>query len=177
MKKILFSMVLVTMLVTAFGYVGNAYAQTPDSKKPFPTPLSTPNSTPLPNKEIAENNRMGFGADAMHDKQPNMQNPGVNNDRNMNMNNNMAGFNNEHGKNGLMNNPGSQDAHTNDNMIAYFAKIFGMSIDKVKSRLNRGETMEQIAVAKGFTVAQYQTLLSNFFPQPTEVPVSNGRKY
>ncbi len=53
-----------------------------------------------------------------------------------------------------------QDGPLHDAMIATYAEKLGLSVEDLNARLAAGETMAQIAAAKGLTTAQFQSLMT-----------------
>ena len=61
-----------------------------------------------------------------------------------------------------------------DGMIAVFAEKLGISVDDLNARLDKGETMAQIAASKGLTAEQFTTLMSDARTQAIDQAIKAG---
>jgi hypothetical protein len=61
-----------------------------------------------------------------------------------------------------------------DAMIAVFAQKLGTTVDDLNARLARGETMAQIAAAKGLTTEEFFNLMKDARSQAIDQAVKNG---
>lgn len=66
------------------------------------------------------------------------------------------------------------DGLLHDEMIAVFAEKLGISRDDLDARLAEGETIAQIASAKGLTVDQFRTLMVDARAQAIDQAAKNG---
>jgi hypothetical protein len=69
--------------------------------------------------------------------------------------------------------PGSGIMH--DEMVAAFAAKLGMSADELDARIDKGETMFQVAASKGFTAEQFTTMMTEARAQAVDQAVKNGK--
>lgn len=67
-----------------------------------------------------------------------------------------------------------QDGPLHDAMIATYAEKLGLSVDDLNARLAAGETMAQIAAAKGLTTAQFQALMTEVRSSAIDQAVKAG---
>lgn len=67
-----------------------------------------------------------------------------------------------------------QDGPMHDAMIAAFAEKLGVSVDDLNARLAGGETMAQIAASKGYTVEQFQSLMTEVRSSAIDQAVKAG---
>jgi hypothetical protein len=75
---------------------------------------------------------------------------------------------------GMMGSADDQDGLLHDAMIAVYAEKLGISVDDLNARLAKGETMYQIATAKGLTAAEFQALISDARTQAIDQAVKAG---
>ena len=61
-----------------------------------------------------------------------------------------------------------------DGMIAVFAEKLGISVDDLNARLDKGETMAQIASSKGLTAEQFTALMTAARTQAIDQAVKAG---
>ena len=62
-----------------------------------------------------------------------------------------------------------------DTMISVFAQKLGISVDDLNARLAKGETMAQIAYAKGLTAEQFTALMKDARTQAIDQAVKDGK--
>jgi len=87
----------------------------------------------------------------------------------------MQGGRGMHG--GMMNGTADLEAMhglMHDDMTAVFSQMLGISVEDLNARLAKGETMAQIATAKGLTAAQFQTLMTDARSQAIDQAVKEG---
>lgn len=70
---------------------------------------------------------------------------------------------------------GADEGILHDAMIAYFAKELGLTVDELNTRLAGGETIAQIATAKGYTADQVATLITNARSAALDQAVKDGK--
>lgn len=76
---------------------------------------------------------------------------------------------------GMMNSTsGTQDGLLHDDLVAVYADKLGLTVDELNDRLANGETLSQIAVSKGLTVEEFQTLMTDARSQALDQAVQNG---
>jgi hypothetical protein len=66
------------------------------------------------------------------------------------------------------------DGPMHDEMIAALAGKLGLSVDDLNARLAKGETMAQIATAKGLTTAQFSELMTQVRAAALDQAVKDG---
>ena len=66
------------------------------------------------------------------------------------------------------------DGFLHDGMIAVFAEKLGISVDDLNARLDKGETMAQIAASKGLTAEQFTALMTDARTQAIDQAVKAG---
>jgi hypothetical protein len=69
--------------------------------------------------------------------------------------------------------PGSGFMH--DEMVAAFAEKLGMSVQDLDDRLDKGETMAQVASSKGLSADQFTTLMTEARTEALDQAVKNGK--
>lgn len=93
-----------------------------------------------------------------------------------------------YGRNGAMNNGGrgmmsgsraaggamNGEGILHDGMIAVFAEKLGIAVDDLNARLDKGETMAQIASSKGLTAEQFTALMTDARTQAIDQAVKAG---
>jgi hypothetical protein len=80
------------------------------------------------------------------------------------------------GRGGMMGNRTNenQDGYMHDEMVAAFAEKLGMSATDLEARLDKGETMYQVAESKGITGDQFTTLMTEARTVALDQAVKNG---
>jgi hypothetical protein len=68
----------------------------------------------------------------------------------------------------------NKDGYMHDEMVAAFAEKLGMSATDLGARLDKGETMYQVAESKGITGDQFTTLMTEARTQALDLAVKNG---
>lgn len=68
--------------------------------------------------------------------------------------------------------PGLEILH--DELITAFADVSGISAETIESGLDSGQTLADIAVANGFTLVEFQTMMDQAFDQALQQAVANG---
>jgi len=66
------------------------------------------------------------------------------------------------------------DGPMHDDMMAVFSQKLGISVEDLNARLAKGETIAQIATAKGLTAEQFQTLMTDARGQAIDQAVKEG---
>ena len=61
-----------------------------------------------------------------------------------------------------------------DGMIAAFSVSVGVPVDEIETRLAAGETLSDMALSKGFTVTEFQTMLKDARDKAIAAAVANG---
>ena len=69
--------------------------------------------------------------------------------------------------------PGSGILH--DEMVAAFAAKLGMGAEELDARIDKGETMYQVATSKGFTAEQFTTMMTEARAQAVDQAVKDGK--
>jgi len=69
----------------------------------------------------------------------------------------------------------SQDGIMHDEMVAAFAEKLGIPAADLEARLDKGETMAQVASSKGLTVDQFNTLMTEARAQAVDQAVKAGK--
>jgi hypothetical protein len=75
------------------------------------------------------------------------------------------------GQNGMA----GQEGLMHDEMVAAFAEKLGLPADELEARLDKGETMAQIASSKGLTAEQFTTLMTEARSQAVDQAVKDGK--
>jgi hypothetical protein len=77
---------------------------------------------------------------------------------------------------GMMNQAaaGTQDGLLHDEMTTVYAEKLGLSVEDLNARLAKGETLAQIASAKGLTADQFRTLMSDARSASVDQAVKDG---
>ncbi len=76
---------------------------------------------------------------------------------------------------GMGGNVGSHDGFMHDEMIAAFAQKLGVSASDLEARLDKGETMAQIATSKGLTFEQFRTMMTEARGLAVDQAVKSGK--
>jgi|WetSurMetagenome_2_1015567.scaffolds.fasta_scaffold46654_2 hypothetical protein len=66
------------------------------------------------------------------------------------------------------------DGLLHDEIVTAFSASVGVSVAEIESRLTAGETLSDIALSKGFTVAEFQTMLKDAHEKAIAAAVVNG---
>jgi carbonic anhydrase/acetyltransferase-like protein (isoleucine patch superfamily) len=66
------------------------------------------------------------------------------------------------------------DGLLHDEIIAAFSVSVGVTVEEIETRLTAGETLSDIAVSKGFTVAEFQTMLKDAHDKAIAAAVVSG---
>lgn len=69
---------------------------------------------------------------------------------------------------------GTQTGLLHDEMVAAFAVELGLSVDDLNARLANGETMSQIAIAEGYTLEEFRTMMLDVRTQVIDQAVKDG---
>jgi len=69
---------------------------------------------------------------------------------------------------------GTGEGVMHDAMIAAFANELGLSVEALDAKLAAGETMADVAFAKGLTVEDFQTLMTDVRAQAVSQAVADG---
>ena len=67
-----------------------------------------------------------------------------------------------------------QTGYLQDEMLEALAAKLGMTVTDLQARLDKGETLVQVAVSKGYTVEQYYTMWSEVRSQVVQQAVTDG---
>src|SRR5512133_1055856 len=78
------------------------------------------------------------------------------------------------GRNGGMMTGASGEGILHDGMTAVFAEKLGIAVDDLNARLDKGETMAQIAASKGLTAEQFTALMTDARTQAIDQAVKAG---
>jgi hypothetical protein len=62
-----------------------------------------------------------------------------------------------------------------DEMVAAFAAKLGISVSDLEGRLDKGETMAQVAYSKGLTADQFTTMMTEARSQAVDQAVKDGK--
>jgi len=68
--------------------------------------------------------------------------------------------------------PGDEILH--DEVIAAFSEVSGIPVADIETALDAGETLADMAVAEGFTLVEFQTMMDEAFEQALDQAVVNG---
>jgi hypothetical protein len=66
------------------------------------------------------------------------------------------------------------DGLLHDEIISAFSVSVGVPVAEIETRLTAGETLSDIALSKGFTVAEFQTMLKDAHDKAIAAAVVNG---
>lgn len=66
------------------------------------------------------------------------------------------------------------DGILHDGIIATFSVSVGIPVDEIETRLAAGETLSAMALSKGFTVTEFQTMLNDAREKAIAAAVANG---
>lgn len=69
---------------------------------------------------------------------------------------------------------GVEDGVLHDALVAIYAEKLGISVEDLNARLEKGETLAQIATAKGLTIDEFRTLMVDAHNQAVALAVKNG---
>jgi hypothetical protein len=69
--------------------------------------------------------------------------------------------------------PGEGPMH--DEMVAAMAEKLGMSAEELDARIDKGETMVQVATSKGFTADEFFSMMSEARAQAVDQAVKDGK--
>ena len=70
---------------------------------------------------------------------------------------------------------GTQTGLLHDEMVAIYAQKLGISADELNKRLANGETMAQIAIAQGKTLAEFQALMIEVRTLAIDQAINDGK--
>jgi hypothetical protein len=78
---------------------------------------------------------------------------------------------------GMMGSPaaGTQTGFMHAEMMAAFAQKLGLTVTDLNAQLAQGQTMAQIAAAKGYTAEQFTSLMTEVRSQTLDQAVTNGQ--
>jgi len=68
-----------------------------------------------------------------------------------------------------------QEGFLHDEMVAAFASKLGLSASELEARLDKGETMAQIAYSKGFSADQFTAMMTEARAQTVDKAVKDGK--
>ena len=70
--------------------------------------------------------------------------------------------------------PGAEDGILHDELISAFSEAVGVPVVEIESRIEAGETLADIAVSKGFTIAEFQAMMKTAHDTAIDQAVING---
>jgi hypothetical protein len=171
MKKFLLIGLIVALALTVVGGAGVVFAQVQGNAEGTSITLSTvqngdkivqPFGNDRSGSKDENGNQYGPGPGGMMGRNENGYGPG--------------GMMGGYGRGGMMGGRGigMESGVMHDYMISAFASAVGLTVDEVNTRLTKGETVEQIAIAQGKTKADLPALWSQVRQDALNKAVADG---